>query len=335
VANKEHPKPTRRTFNNMIPICGPIDDLDPEGYLYINPDILTHAHESSDVDWAEWHYEHHGKVENRIQLRSTLLPELATSHQQKMQRLFTLSPGSRPILESLTLRCCGRNLEIAKSPDHRLPVPFERISAHGYYKLTADWIDSQPDSLILDIGSGLSRDYRQNVVYVDIAGLPTVDVVSFGDTLPFDDETFDGIVCLAVLEHVPDPFAVATEMSRVLRPGGLMVIDWPFLQPVHGYPHHYFNATEEGARQAFSVLGGMEIESFTPPHMHPAFTLHWFLQEWASRLTGDVREAFLALTLADVLDTTPSTFMSEEWGAIENQTVISAGTRLMVTKQTR
>jgi SAM-dependent methyltransferase len=315
----------------MIPICGSVETLDPQGYLYVNPDLLDYPHESSDEEWARSHFEQHGQHENRLQLRSDLLPSLVATRRRKMEALLRVSP--RPKLEPLIVNCCGFPLEIARAPDPRLPVPFERISANGYDPSTSDWIDEQPDGMILDLGSGLVRDYRQNVVYADIAALPTVDLVCFGDQLPFDDGVFDGIVSLAVLEHVPNPFAVAAEMARVLRSGGRMVIDWPFLQPVHGYPHHYFNATEEGAREAFNSLGGMDILSFTPPHMHPAFTLHWFLQEWTSRLTGERQTEFLDLTLGDILKSTPTEMLKRSWATIENETVISAGTRLIITKR--
>jgi SAM-dependent methyltransferase len=317
----------------VITICGPVDDFDPEGYLYINPDIAAHPHETSDAEWATSHFEHHGRDEGRIQLRGKLLPDLMAARREKMEQLFRRSTRARQKLEPFAFECCSSLVEIATVPDDRLPVPFERISAHSYDPSTDEWIDGDPDQLFLEIGSGLTRDYRHNVVYTDIAALPTVDVMCFGDVLPFDDETFDGIVCLAVLEHVPNPFAVAAEMARVVRPGGRMVIDWPFLQPVHGYPHHYLNATEEGAREVFSQLGGLDIESFTPQHMHPAFALHWFLQEWEARLTGERRQAFRDLTLADILSSTPSDMRTQEWAAIDNETVISAGTRLVVTKR--
>lgn len=45
--------------------------------------------------------------------------------------------------------------------------------------------------------------------------------------LPFPDRRFDVVVCEQLLEHVPDPRAVAAEMARVLVPGGLMVIGVP------------------------------------------------------------------------------------------------------------
>jgi ubiquinone/menaquinone biosynthesis C-methylase UbiE len=48
-------------------------------------------------------------------------------------------------------------------------------------------------------------------------------------TLPFDDDTFDAVFAHTLLEHVPDPRLVLTEMRRVLRPGGVLGVrdcDW-------------------------------------------------------------------------------------------------------------
>lgn len=41
--------------------------------------------------------------------------------------------------------------------------------------------------------------------------------------LPFDDNTFDAVTCLEMLEFTPDPHAQLVELVRVLRPGGLLL----------------------------------------------------------------------------------------------------------------
>jgi SAM-dependent methyltransferase len=49
--------------------------------------------------------------------------------------------------------------------------------------------------------------------------------------LPFDDGTFDRIICSEVLEHIPDDVAAMGELARVLRPGGTMAITIPRFGP--------------------------------------------------------------------------------------------------------
>jgi SAM-dependent methyltransferase len=51
--------------------------------------------------------------------------------------------------------------------------------------------------------------------------------VSDARTLPFPDASFDLVTCQTVLSHVADPGAVIAEMTRVTRPGGLVLAAEP------------------------------------------------------------------------------------------------------------
>lgn len=54
----------------------------------------------------------------------------------------------------------------------------------------------------------------------------TIDYhVGLGETLPFEDDSFDVVVCVDVLEHVQSVAATVTEISRVMQPGGLFCFD--------------------------------------------------------------------------------------------------------------
>jgi 2-polyprenyl-3-methyl-5-hydroxy-6-metoxy-1,4-benzoquinol methylase len=46
-------------------------------------------------------------------------------------------------------------------------------------------------------------------------------------TWPIESRSFDVVTCIAVLEHLFDPYFVLDEMDRVLRPGGMLIIEVP------------------------------------------------------------------------------------------------------------
>lgn len=81
------------------------------------------------------------------------------------------------------------------------------------------------------------------------------DVFADGARLPFADESFDGAVCLEVLEHVPDPAIVISEIARVLRSGGRAWLSMPFLYPVHDAPFDFQRYTAHGLRRDLERAG--------------------------------------------------------------------------------
>lgn len=66
-----------------------------------------------------------------------------------------------------------------------------------------------------------------------------IDIVSDITNIPVESGTFDVILCTEVLEHLPDPVAALTELDRVLRTGGQMIITAPFCSLTHFAPYHF------------------------------------------------------------------------------------------------
>jgi SAM-dependent methyltransferase len=71
---------------------------------------------------------------------------------------------------------------------------------------------------------------------------------------------FDSVVCHQVLEHVKDPMAVARELARVLKPGGLAIVSVPHLSRRHELPHDYFRFTPEGLSWLLQNAGFSRVQ---------------------------------------------------------------------------
>lgn len=71
------------------------------------------------------------------------------------------------------------------------------------------------------------------------------------------DASFDSVVCLEVLEHVPDPAHAVGEIARVLADGGVLVLSAPHLSRLHEIPHDYYRYTEYGLRY---LLEGHDLD---------------------------------------------------------------------------
>jgi ubiquinone/menaquinone biosynthesis C-methylase UbiE len=75
--------------------------------------------------------------------------------------------------------------------------------------------------------SGL--DFSAKAVEGARASLPDGEFIQFvvDRTLPYEDKTFDVVLCTDVMEHLEHPKAVASELIRICRPGGIVAIVVP------------------------------------------------------------------------------------------------------------
>lgn len=66
-----------------------------------------------------------------------------------------------------------------------------------------------------------------------------LDIISDIVKIPLPDQSMDAIMCTEVLEHVPNPIAALHEFSRLLKPGGYLLITAPFVSITHFAPYHF------------------------------------------------------------------------------------------------
>lgn len=190
--------------------------------------------------------------------------------------------------------------------------PTSNISTTGYDKISQNLIKKFSDGLILDNGCGV-KDYYNflNIVNFEIVGYPSTDVVGVGEKLPFKSNIFEAVFSFAVLEHVRNPFECAKEIMRVLKPGGTLYIQVPFLQPFHGYPDHYYNMTSSGLKNLFD--NNIEIlEAGVQDVGLPIWALTWFLNSYIQGLPADIAEQFKNMKIGELLDH-PSQYLDKEF----------------------
>ena len=133
------------------------------------------------------------------------------------------------------------------------PRNVERLK-HFFYHSRADWLDGTQryvsllkefvgqGTRVLDVGPGAGKGFQHgnhlrncHIIGVDSAPEVTENktlheaVVGTVEKLPFPDNEFDAVVCNYALEHISNPDSAASEICRVLKPGGVFGFRTPNL----------------------------------------------------------------------------------------------------------
>lgn len=103
-----------------------------------------------------------------------------------------------------------------------------------------------------DKEGGFYRDYfpqASSYTTSEIAPMDGIDLVLDVRHMPqVADGRYDSVYCSGVLEHVDDYRAGLREITRILKPGGVLLLGLPFRQGLHLEPHDFWRFTEYGLR---------------------------------------------------------------------------------------
>lgn len=130
-------------------------------------------------------------------------------------------------------------------------IPLQRYWQRRRHNITISWTRNAGRTLDIGSGSSLIIQSLNDAVALDFSfdkmrflrryGIPLLRGTAFA--LPFRDRSFDCVISSEVIEHVAYDEVLFTEIKRVLKPGGMLVIGtpdyatvgWRVIEPLYGF----------------------------------------------------------------------------------------------------
>jgi SAM-dependent methyltransferase len=144
-----------------------------------------------------------------------------------------------------------------------------------------------------DGAQGLYNNADIDVIGTDVYASPYTCAVVDGHHLPFCSEAFHGVWIQAVLEHVLEPHVIAAEIYRVLKSGGLLYSEIPFMQQVHEGAYDFSRFSLSGHRWLFK-----QFEQITAGSVGGAGTASVWSFRYLCRALGAGNKLSTLLSLA-------------------------------------
>lgn len=147
---------------------------------------------------------------------------------------------------------------------------FNSYNRHQWMAKMAKTVPAGSDVLDAGAGTGPYRDFFSHCNYKtqDFCQTPSnedkyteMDYICDITDIPVPDRSFDVIICSEVLEHVPEPIEVIKEFSRILRPGGRLLLTAPLVCALHQEPYIFYGGYTPYWYQRF--LPENEFENIT------------------------------------------------------------------------
>ncbi len=152
------------------------------------------------------------------------------------------------------------------------------MAREGAHETVAEILRDQPPGKLLDVPAGYGalsvrlREFGHDVfacdLYPEIFSVSGIDIKAgnLDDRLPYDDGSFDFIVCIEGLEHIENPANAIREFSRLLKASGTLIVSVPNIMNIEerlkwlfaGYTSHFKPLSSEHRAAVESEFAGME-----------------------------------------------------------------------------
>jgi SAM-dependent methyltransferase len=153
------------------------------------------------------------------------------------------------------------------------PLHPQWLAGAGRSKLIQQLCGIGQGAVVLDIGCSNKwpkKHLPPETTYIGLDYLPTAsqwyktrpDVYADGSVLPIATETINVVLLIDVLEHVAETEGLLGEIHRVLKHKGSLIMQVPFLYPLHDEPRDYIRLTRWGLER-LAMKYGFHIDTFT------------------------------------------------------------------------
>ncbi|HEY4495214.1 MAG TPA: class I SAM-dependent methyltransferase [Candidatus Paceibacterota bacterium] len=209
------------------------------------------------------------------------------------------------LIKKLKLNRINIETDLRGSPEWKYFSP-TRYATHLAVRAA---ISQHARGKVIDIGCGMMH-YKEFITKLptvtrydalDIeARAMSVDII--GDVQNMDaikSNTYDTVLCLQVIEHIPNPFRAINEIYRILKPNGVLILSAPHLSRLHEEPNDFYRYTKYGLRYMleksefkdisiipvgglFSFIGQQISMALVIPFWHIPIIKHivFFINKW-------------------------------------------------------
>jgi SAM-dependent methyltransferase len=184
-----------------------------------------------------------------------------------------------------------------------------RTTRESCLRFVGEITSSNTDPIVLVIGSGEKGKGTESLwdntnvrkVGIDIYISESVDVVCDAHYLPFEDKSFDRVWIQDVLEHVVEPHTVVSEIYRVLKSGGVIYSETPFLLAVHEGAYDFTRFTVLGHRYLFKRFKAIDFGGARGSDVALGWSMRYFLEAlFRSKKVGQILGVLTILILRPI-----------------------------------
>ena len=142
--------------------------------------------------------------------------------------------------------------------NHKIVRALERARSHAKGELLDVGCGSKPFAPLF--AGRVTRYWGTDLAASRYLGSQRPDAFATAEAQPFRDSTFDTVLGLSMLTYLPEPVRMLQESRRVLRPGGVLLLEFTQMVPLHDEPHDYFRFTRFGAEHLLRQAGFEPVE---------------------------------------------------------------------------